>query len=410
MALAAQGFAKARPATVSTRHLTATAQRMGVTQIDSVNVFARSHYMPFFARLGEYDPDTLDRLAFGARGPYVEFWAHCAALIPIDDWPLWQFRMSDHRAKYGAAGSWLAQHADTEAWVRSELAERGPLRAAEIEQDVAKSPRGPWWDWNDVKRVLELLWLTGDVAIAGRRGFERRYALAENVIPADALNREVSRADAVRELVCRAARASGVATTADLDDYYRFRNQKEVAIAISELVDLGELSPVVVRGWQRGNAPLPAWVHKDARLPRRIGATAILSPFDPVVWFRGRAERLFDFDYRIEIYTPAHKRLFGYYSLPVLVGDAVVGRLDLKADRASSTLLVQSAWWQQNRPAGAADRVATELLTAARWQGLEHVSVSSWGNASDDLAGALPGCRRHERVAPQPLLIENEEP
>lgn len=410
MALAAQGFSKARPGAVGTRHLTTTAARMGVTQIDSVNVFARSHYMPFFARLGEYDPAAFDRLAFGARGPYVEYWAHCAALIPIDDWPLWRFRMREYRAKYGAAGTWLAEHADTEAWVRSELAARGPLRPAEIEQDVARSARGPWWDWNDVKRTLELLWLTGDVAIAGRRGFERRYALAEHVIAADELNRDVSRSDAVRELVRRAALAYGVSTTADLDDYYRFRNKKEVAVAIGELVDLGELSPVVVRGWQRGSTPLPAWVHKDARLPRRIGAAAILSPFDPVVWFRGRAERLFDFDYRIEIYTPAHKRVFGYYSLPVLVGDAVVGRLDLKADRASSTLLVQSAWWQPDAPADAAERVAAELVAAARWQGLESISVSNWGTASDDLAGALPGCRRHARVDPQPLLTEREEP
>ena len=373
---------------------------MATLQIDSVNVFARSHYMPLFSRLGAYDTAALDNLLFERRAPYVEFWAHVAAFIPARDWELFRFRMDDHRAKYAAGpDGWLNAHADIVDWVRSELAERGPLRPAQIEHDAAEVKRGPWWGWNDVKLALEYLWLIGEVAIAGRRGFERRYALAEHVIPAEVLAAPIARDDAIRELIGRAARAYGVATASDLADYWRIRDRSAVLTAIGELADLGELHPVTVEGWSSGSRPAAAWLHRDAAVPRRVDATAVLTPFDPMVWFRDRAARLFDFDYRIEIYTPAAQRRFGYYSLPVLVGDDMVGRVDLKADRPSRTLRVQSAWWEHGRPADAAERLASELRLAATWQGLERVSVARWGDAADDLARAMPEAVRHERTS-----------
>ena len=395
VALAAQGFASSRPAAAGTRQLNLAMARMGALQIDSVNVFARSHYMPLFSRLGPYDPATLDRLLFARRPPYVESWAHVAAFIPVADWALVQFRRDDLLAKYGS-GEWMRRNADTVGWVRAELAARGPLRPAEIDRDARRSRRGPWWDWDVVKETLERLFLFGEVAIAGRRGFERRYALAEQVIPADVLANPVPRDDAIRELVRRAARAYGVATASDLADYWRIRDRSAVMAAIGDLVDDGELTPVAVRSWTSAGRPAKAWLHRDARVPRRVDAAAILTPFDPVVWFRDRAERLFDFAYRIEIYTPAPKRVYGYYSLPVLVGDDLVGRVDLKADRGGSRLLVQSAWWEHGAPAHAAERLADVLRTAAAWQGLESISVSSWGTAADDLAQALPESRRHD--------------
>lgn len=410
VAITAQGFSGHRDDPPGTRLLSATLRRMATLQIDSVNVFARSHYMPLFSRLGAYDTDSLDRLLFSSRGPYVEYWAHVASFIPASDWSLFAFRMQELREKYSAPGSWVSANAGTLEWVRAELAGRGPLRPAQIEGDLARDTRGAWWDWGGVKRALEFLWLFGEVAIAGRRGFERRYALAEQVIPADVLAQPVARADAIRELVRRAARAYGVATASDLADYWRLRDRPAVLSALRDLVDAGELAPVTVEGWTLGGRPAPAWMHRDAVVPRRSDLTALLTPFDPLVWFRDRAQRLFDFEYRIEIYTPAPQRRYGYYSLPVVVGDDVVGRVDLKADRANSTLLVQSAWWEQQRPADAAERMAAEIERAAGWQRLEHISVSRWGDAADDLAGALPSALRHDRSNPEPVALAPDEP
>lgn len=394
IALAAQGFARPRPGTVGTRQITSALHRMRILQIDSVNVFSRSHYMPLFTRLGAYDTALLDKLAFARRPSWVESWAHVASLVSVDDWPLLQFRRDDLRAKYGH-DAWAEANQPLLQWLRDELADRGPLRPAEIDHDARSGSRGSWWGWDDVKNGLERLWLFGEVAIAGRRGFERRYALASDVLPSEALQTAVPRPEAIAELVRRAAVAYGVATAADLADYWRVRDRPAVMAAIHDLVEDGELIPVEVEGWAIAGRPAKAWLHRDAARPRRVDAAAILTPFDPVVWFRDRAERLFDFDYRIEIYTPAPQRRFGYYSLPVLVGDDVVGRVDLKADRASGALRVQSAWWEQGAAPDAADRVAAELLTAARWQGLDRVTVSRWGDATDDLAGALRA-ERHD--------------
>jgi uncharacterized protein YcaQ len=411
IALAAQGFAQPRPASPGTRQLNLAIARMATLQIDSVNVYARSHYMPLFSRLGPYDTAALDRLLFSRRPPYVESWAHVASFIPAADWGLFRFRMDDMRAKYGTKpDGWFQTNTRTVEWVRSELAARGPLRPAEIERDAAKAPRGPWWDWDAVKNALEYLWLFGEVAIAGRKGFERRYGLAEQVLPADVLAAPVAREEAIRVLIARAAKAYGVGTASDLADYWRIKDRRAVTTAIQELQDDGTLRPVTVAGWQSAGRPAKAWMHRDAVLPRKVDAAAILTPFDPLVWFRNRAERLFDFEYRIEIYTPAPQRRFGYYSLPVLIGDDLVGRVDLKADRAASTLLVQSAWWEHGRPADAASRLADELRAAARWQGLESISVSEWGSATRDLAGALPEAARHESGGAEPVALAPDEP
>lgn len=397
VALRAQGFGAVRPARVTAVHLRREIDRMATLQIDSVNVFARSHYMPLFSRLGPYDTTRLDRLVFSARAPYVEYWAHQAAFIAAVDRPLFAFRMRQYRDRRDRAG-WTGPSARALDAVRGELAARGPLRPAQIEQDATR-PRGPWWDWSEAKSALEHLWFAGEVVIAGRRGFERVYALAEHVMAPEHLV-SVDTDDAVRELVRRASRAYGVATLSDLDDYWRIRDQRAVARAVHDLVDAGELLPVQVEGWQRGGRPIRAWLHRDAVVPRAVDGSALLTPFDPLVWFRDRAERLFDFTYRIEIYTPAEKRRFGYYSLPVLRGDRIVGRIDLKADRAASTLRVQSAWSESEIAADVAEPAQTLLRDAASWQGLETITVARWGDAADAVAAALDAPRHEGRAEP----------
>lgn len=396
LALAAQGFAKTPPASAGTRQLGVAMATMQTLQIDSVNVYARSHYVPLFSRLGVYDTALLDRMLFRRRSPYVEYIPHVAAFIPRADWGLFDFRMQRMRARYGGPDGFLGRHADIAAWVRAELTERGPLRPAQFDHDLRRRTKGSWWDWDVVKNTLEHLWMFGDVAIAGRRGFERVYALADQVLT-DAERAPVPEDDAMRALVSRATRALGVGTAADIADYWRIRDRKSMLRAVGDLVDAGELEPVLVEGWTVAGRPAPAWRHREAVRPRRISATTILTPFDPVVWFRDRALRLFDLDYRIEIYTPAARRQYGYYSLPVLMDDRIVGRVDLKADRSPGTLLVQSAWWEPgSRPDDAPDRLAAHLRDAAAWQGLESISVGRWGDAADDLAAAL-GAPRHER-------------
>lgn len=386
--LGAQGLSRARPDQVTTRHLHRVMQRMGVLQIDSVNVFARSHYMPLFSRLGIYDTKLAERTFLTRSRQYTEYLAHEATFLPTADWSLWQFRMQQWRRRLTQPGSWMQEHARTVDWVRAELRDRDTLRPADLRDDAPRK-RGSWWDWDDSKLALEYLWRCGEVAIVGREGFTRRYARAERVIPATVLDHEIGHADAVRELVCRAFRSYGVATASDVDDYYRLRDRAAVNNAIADLVDAGEIEPVSVHGWTRDGRQIPAWRHREATLPRRADRAALLTPFDPVVWFRQRTLRMFELDYRIEIYVPAHKRRYGYYSLPVLVGDRIAATVDLKSDRATSTLRVQSAWWMPQARTSDASALATELVRAATWQGLSAISVSRWGDAVEEIAREL---------------------
>ena len=381
--LAAQGFGRAPTAATGIRQLGALVDRLGLLQLDSVNVYERSHYLPMFARLGHFDKAELDRLTFAPKSRYTEYWAHEAAIIPMSRRPLFQWRMDAFRARYEAdPAHWMHANSGMLDWLRAELAEKGPLPASRIEHDANKR-RGSWWEWSDVKRGLEVLFALGEVVSDGRARFERSYALAAQRVPAEVLAVVVPQEDAVRELIGLSARAHGVGTLGDIADYYRIK-QGPARAAVNDLVDSGELLPVTVSGWKQ-----QAWLHRDARIPRAMSAAALLSPFDPVVWARPRAERLFDFHYRIEIYTPAEKRVFGYYSLPVLVDDRVVGRIDLKSDRQNRVLRVQSAWREAHAPAGIEQRIVPLLEAARVWQQLDSIEVVDRGDLARDLAGAL---------------------
>ena len=384
IALAAQGFGRPRPDAVGIRQLNATLARLGVLQLDSVNVLERSHYLPVFARLGAYDKTLLDKLTFARKAPYREYWAHEAALIPLDDWPLFRWRMDDYRRYFETNGddAWMASDDKTLAWLRSELAEKGPLPASKIERDAGQK-RGSWWEWDHVKRGLERMFRVGEVVSAGRTNFERTYALPEQVMPPEVTDHVIPREEATYRLMSIAGRAHGIGTLSDFGDYFRLKTVDSKP-ALERLVDEGELLPVTVKGWKK-----PAYLHRDARVPRRIDATALLSPFDPVVWERERALRMFGFHYRIEIYTPAPKRIFGYYSLPVLIDDAIVGRIDLKNDRQRKVLRVQSAWRESDAVAGIAERIVPALRELASWQGLESIEVVDRGDLARDLAAEL---------------------
>lgn len=379
IALAASGFAAKRHDAPGPRQVRRVLSDLGQLQIDSVNVYERAHYLPLLSRLGPYPKDALDSLA-GRHS--IEYWPHQAGLIPAEDWPLWQWRRDEYAS--GRRQMWLQHHRDLADWLLSELGEHGAVTAGAIEHDRNQS-RGAWWGWSDVKIALEYLWRTGEVVCLRRKNFERLYELP-SALPAAALSAPLDAPAAQRELLERAARALGVFTEADLADYWRMP-AAQVRPVIAEFVDAGTIEPVRVQGWQTANGRnIPAWLHRDSRTPRAITAATVLSPFDPLVWFRPRAERLFNFEYRIEIYTPAEKRQFGYYSLPILLGDNVVGRVDLKSDRQRRDLLVQSAWSEEHAPAELGERLADIVRDAARWQGLERVKNAGSGN----LARALP--------------------
>jgi uncharacterized protein len=387
IALTAQGFGRPRDGAPGIRQLDALVHRLGLLQIDSVNVFERSHYLPVFARLGAYDKALLDRLTFGTKARYTETWAHVASIIPLEDWPLWRWKMDEARARNLAnPKSWVHANGAMLDWLRAELSAKGPLPASKIEHE-ANRRSGSWWGWSDVKLGLEYLFFWGEVVSAGRKNFERIYGLAEQVLPRDILNTVVSKDVARRELLLRAAAHSGVGTIGDLGDYYRIL-KTEAAPILAELAEDGKLLPVTVGGWERNGKPLTAYLHPEARIPRRMDAAALLSPFDPVVWERERALRMFDFHYRIEIYTPEPKRIYGYYTLPVLVDDSIVGRIDLKNDRQNRVLRVQSAWREPHAPADVEQRILPLLEATREWQGLEAVSFAGRGDLSASLESA----------------------
>lgn len=365
IALAAQGFGGRQGAGAGTRQFNLLLRRLALLQIDSVNVYERSHYQPVFARLGHYDKAVLDAVTYG-KG-VTEYWAHEASFLPVETLPLMAWRKNDYRERFAArTDGWStteAANASMIAWLRAELAAKGPMRASEIEHD-ANRRQGPWWGWSEVKRGLETMFRVGDVVSAGRVRFERVYALPEQALPASVLGVEVPREEAVRQLMSMSARAHGIGTLKDFADYFRLKTVDALPAVLS-LVEEGELVPVEVEGWAK-----PAWLHRDARRPRRLEAEALLSPFDPVVWERSRTERLFDFRYRIEIYTPEPKRVYGYYTLPVLIDDRIPARIDLKSDRQSGVLRVQSAWAEPGLRADDVPRIAALLRRAAAWQNL----------------------------------------
>jgi hypothetical protein len=371
IALAAQDFGAERPHCVTARDLRRTVGRLGLHQIDSVNVLVRAHYLPAFSRLGAYDRGLLDRAAWGPKRErrLFEYWAHEASLLPLEMHPLLRWRMA--RAERGEIG-WGSlkafageRRAEAEA-VLGRIRAEGPLAASDFEEGRGK---GGWWQWGETKRALEWLFWAGLVTTATRRpSFERLYDLSERVIPAAVLDLPTpAETDAKRALVAHSARSLGIATEAELRDYFRLKPE-EAGRAVAELVEEGVLIPAQVEGW-RG----PAYLHRDARRPRRIAGQALLAPFDPLVWERGRTERLFGFRYRIEIYTPAEKRIHGYYVLPFLLDERLVARVDLKADRHRSRLRVQAATLEPGAPADTIERLERELELTARWLGLDAV-------------------------------------
>ncbi len=402
VAVAAQGLGRARPrGAVTMRHLERVLTTMAVLQVDSVNVLLRSHYLPVFSRLGPYPMPLLDRACHQAPRRLVEHWAHMASYSTPQVHRLLRFRM--HRALQEA---WFGGRRIAEeqpgllAAIRHQVELDGPLTSAQLERGLAvragsdrAGTGGPpdWgWNWSEAKAAIEYLFRAGELASAGRTSaFERRYDLPERVLPPGAAPPDLDPAQACRELVAIAARAHGVGTEACLRDYFRLEAHQSRR-AVAELVEAGRLRPVRVQGWRR-----PGYLHPAVRIPARTGGSALLSPFDPLVWFRERTEALFDVRYRIEIYTPAARRVHGYYVLPFLVGNRIAALVDLKADRIGGALLVQAAWTTgpgargRLTPAAVAEHLAGDLHRMAGWLDLDRVVVAGRGDLAAPLTAAL---------------------
>ncbi|PBB29171.1 MULTISPECIES: winged helix-turn-helix domain-containing protein [unclassified Mesorhizobium] len=381
IALGAQGFTDARPAgTPDRRHLARVLSRTGLLQIDSVSAVVRAHYMPLYSRLGPYPLALLDNAAVTRKRTVFEYWAHEASFLPVETYPLMRWRMQ--RAEQGeemylGLAKWGRERKAMIEEIYGQVAERGPIAASDIE---GHKGNGSWWGWSEAKHAFEWLFWAGRITTAYRRGFERYYDLPERVLPPAVLDLPVpSVEDAHRQLLRISARAHGIATYGDLRDYFRLA-PGDTKARIEELVEMGELLPAKVEGWDK-----PAYLHKDARFPRRIEARALLAPFDPVVFERTRTEKLFGFRYRIEIYTPAEKRQYGYYVLPFLLGDRIVARVDLRADRPAGVLRVHAAFAEAGAPAETAAQLFGELKQMQAWLGLETIEVTPAG----DLGPAL---------------------
>jgi uncharacterized protein YcaQ len=393
IALAAQGFAEKRPATPTRRHLIATIERLALLQIDSVNVVSRSHYLPLFSRLGDYPRALLEDLAWGRKPALFEYWGHEASLMPLDLQPLLRWRMDDARTGVGVwsnVAKFLAEHRPFIDTALAAIHARGPLSAGELE--LGERGQGGWWGWSEAKRAVECLFWAGELTTATRRGtFERVYGLPREVLPEPIWSAPTpSREDAHRGLLRRAARALGVATERDLRDYFRM-GVADARRGAAELVEAGDLIPVTVQGWDQ-----TAYLTPDAPRPRRITANALLSPFDNLIWFRERAERMFDVRIRLEIYTPAHKRTHGYYVLPFLQGEAITARVDLKADRKAGVLRVLSAHQEPAANTATAPALAEQLRLMAKWLGLAGVEVAARGDLAPSLSAALASTQAGE--------------
>jgi uncharacterized protein YcaQ len=399
-ALAAQGFGDPRPAGPLTwRQLLRALNRIRLLQLDSVTVLARAHYLPVFSRLGPYPRGLLDDAAWAYPvvhpRPLVEYWAHEASLVPVQDWPL--LRSGAKKPGWWQRyGELAARSPELVSAVLGAVKEHGPVGAGAVERELgglARTVPGSWWNRTDTKRICEWLFGLGELTTGTRRGFERLYDLPERVLPADVLARRVDADEGARELIARAAAALGVATEPDLRDYYRLRPERSRQ-AVSELVGAGVLEPVMVEGWRA-----PAYRHRDARTPRRIIGAALLCPFDPLIWDRARTQRLFGFRYRIEIYVPENRRSHGYYVFPFLLDGQLAARVDLKADRAAGVLRVPGAYAE---PGIAEDaRVVAELARALRemadWLELDGIAPGERG----DLVAALGAVTASQRLGGQ---------
>ena len=396
IALAATGLADRRPAgAADARHLRRVLDRVAVFQIDSVNVLQRAHYLPLYSRLGAYPTALLDRAAYGPHrrpsaapagfsGRLFEYWGHAASYLPVELYPLMQWRMKGAHPWPGVERI-ARERPKLVDWVRDEVAINGPMTAAEMESDVPKRS-GEWgWNWSDVKIVLEWLFLRGEVLVRSRNsGFARLYDTPSRVLPPDVLAAPTpDHAQSQRQLLALSAKALGVANEIELRDYFRL-GPAATKVALRELVESGELVEVAVHG-SKG----VSYLHRDAARPRRVSAAALVSPFDPIVWHRDRTERLFRFFYRIEIYVPAAKRIHGYYVLPFLLGDRFVARVDLKADRARGVLQIPGAFAEEKAPAHTAPALAAELRRLAGWLGLDKIEPPSRGDLARALSTAL---------------------
>jgi uncharacterized protein YcaQ len=371
----------------------ATADRLGAIQIDSVNVLARAHYLPTFSRHGPYPVNALDDLAYRKRELF-EYWGHAACFLPIELYPLMRWRMELRRQAWGA---FKQPRKDFMEAVFREIEERGPLGASEV--SIAGKSTGPWWGWSDGKLAVELLFRAGRLAIAGRRNFERLYDVPERVFPREVLDApRVDPREARKRLLLRAASAMGVGTAKDIAQYFHIdawwdrssvegkrTPQPKLQELFDELVEDGRLQAVRVEGWKR-----PAYMVPGAKMPARVDACAIVSPFDPLMWERKWTKSVFDFDYQIEIYVPAAKRIHGYYVMPFLLGDRFAARVDLKADRKTSTLVVHAAHVEAGRKAGeVAEALASELRTLASWLALDSFRLAAKGNLARELRRAM---------------------
>ncbi|POM11133.1 cytoplasmic protein [Pseudomonas sp. WP001] len=375
MALAAQGFSgRQPPAQIKAAHLNRLIERLGVLQIDSVNAVVRSHYLPLFSRLGNYSPLMLEQAAWsqGRRRSLFEYWGHEASLLPMAMYPLMRWRMERARQGqgiYAQMARFGRERQDTVQRVLQAVEQQGALGAGSL--STREERAGPWWDWSDEKHALEWLFAAGLVTVAGRRGFERLYDLPERVIPGEILQTVVSEAEALRGLLVHSAGALGVATEKDLRDYFRL-DPVDSRQRLAELVEEGQLLSCRVHGWKQSAYCLPA-----PKVPRNVPASALLSPFDSLIWERARTERLFDFRYRLEIYTPQHKRVYGYYVLPFLHNERIAARVDVRAERANGCLAVHAVHEEQqglDEPGMLA--LALNLRQMADWLGLQQVKLN----------------------------------
>ena len=390
VALAAQGFAVPRPADPDGRALRRVMRHVGLVQIDSVNVLARGHHLTLFARLGPYQLDLVNRAAWYAPRRLFEYWGHEASLLPVATQPLLRWRMQRaHDDAWGGMKRVARERPELVDEVLATVAELGPMPASAFEDGLPRRSE-PWWDWSDAKRAFEFLFWSGLITSARRRNFERLYDLTERVLPRAVIAAPTpDPADAQRDLVRIAARSLGIATERDLRDYFRLP-LADARGRVAELVETGELLPVAVEAWGT-----QAYLWHETSVPRSVDARSLIGPFDSLIWERSRVERLFGFRYRIEIYVPKPKRVHGYYVLPFLLGDRLVARVDLKAERDTGELRVQAAHAEPEAPPETAAALAEELRAMAGWLGLERVNVGNRG----DLAAAL---RRHANFSGGP--------